>query len=88
MDHQPEKEVKKEQPDFFSQLMFGAPIQPIESESGDHNRKKERKQQSNHIDYSKLMEQVDDIVTKLVELKPVINEISPIIGQIKKFFKE
>jgi len=73
----PSENGKESQSDFFTNLMFGKrqsrPKPEIEHSS-----------QQNEVDYLTLMDQIDDVVTSLKELKPLLKQFSPIINYIKK----
>ncbi|QGQ44654.1 hypothetical protein [Metabacillus sediminilitoris] len=67
--------------DRFNQLMFGSRASSrIEERS--HIKKDDNPNEE--IDYFTLLEQIDDIMESLKNLKPILNHLSPIVDFIKK----
>jgi hypothetical protein len=67
--------------DRFNQLMFGS---RASNRLKEDNHTKKDDNQNEEIDYFTLMEQIDDIMDSLKNLKPILNQLSPIIDYIKK----
>jgi hypothetical protein len=61
--------------------MFGSRASGGKQEST-HTKKDEN--QNEEIDYFTLMEQIDDIMESVKNLKPILNQLSPIMDYIKK----
>ncbi|WP_226670575.1 hypothetical protein [Metabacillus litoralis] len=80
-----EKQKTKSTPkpaDRFSQLMFG-------SRSENHHPKVEEIQpaqesEKQEVNYFTLMEQIDDIMISVENLKPMLKQFSPLLDYIKK----
>jgi hypothetical protein len=77
------QEIQEEKKDVFSQIMFG-------------DRKPARnnlrlttspEQEKTDSDYSIILEQLFDIYSSIQELKPIVDELSPVVQFIKKKFK-
>ena len=83
-----EKETENSPPpsDRFTQLMFGNRIPKKYREEYNSNEKQEE-EQSKEANYFTLMEQIDDIMNSLENLKPVLQEFAPIVEYIKKKMK-
>ncbi|MEC2077510.1 hypothetical protein [Metabacillus fastidiosus] len=78
-------ELIEEQEDRFSKLMFGTNYKkrsrlPVQKEE----IKEEIKKEPDEINYLHLMGQIDDIMTSINNLKPVLEHLSPIVNFIKK----
>ncbi|MED4403176.1 hypothetical protein ABET41_01010 [Metabacillus fastidiosus] len=74
-------EITEEQEDRFTKLMFGTNYKkrnrlPVQKE--------EIKEEPDEINYLHLMGQIDDIMTSINNLKPVLEHLSPIVNFIKK----
>lgn len=65
------------QSDFFTDLMFGRRQNTPKQEEQNVPKQDE-------VDFFVLMEQIDDIMASLKELKPLLKQFSPIIDYIKK----
>lgn len=86
-----EKETEATPPsDRFTQLMFGnrVPNKYREQHNSQEKQVEEQvKEQNNEVNYFTLMEQIDDIMGSLENLKPVLKEFGPIVDYIKKKIK-
>lgn len=67
---------EKEERDFFTTFMFGKP--PVNEEKAEENKEVE------NFDYVQLMEQIDEVMTSINDLKPLLKEFSPFVDFIKK----
>lgn len=68
--------------DPFTQLMFGTRIPKNKQETT--NSASQQEGYSNFQEYMVLMEQFEEIMKSLNNLKPIINELTPLL----KFFKK
>ncbi len=73
--------------DRFTQLMFGNRVPKRYREQNNMEEKQVEVEQSNEINYFTLMEQIDDIMVSIENLKPVLKELGPIVDFIKKKIK-
>ncbi|MGG3888306.1 hypothetical protein [Metabacillus fastidiosus] len=78
-------ELTEEQEDRFNKLMFGTNYKkrnrlPVQKEE----IKEKIKEEPDEINYLHLMGQIDDIMTSISNLKPVLEHLSPIVNFIKK----
>ncbi|MBO1511626.1 hypothetical protein [Metabacillus bambusae] len=80
-----EKDVNVPHVDRFSELMFGAKASRVKKENNQqqvdsvHDENK-----TDEVNYFTLMEQIDDIMGSLENLKPMLKQFSPIMDYIKK----
>ncbi|WP_051475627.1 hypothetical protein [Bacillus sp. J37] len=82
-----EKETEATPPsDRFTQLMFGNRV-PNKYREQHNSQEKQVEEQNNEVNYFTLMEQIDDIMGSLENLKPVLKEFGPIVDYIKKKMK-
>lgn len=83
-----EKEIETNAPSYdrFTQLMFGNRV-PQRYREQNNLQEKQAEEQSNEVNYFTLMEQIDDIMASLENLKPVLKEFGPIVDYIKKKIK-
>jgi hypothetical protein len=77
------QEIQEEKKDVFSQIMFGN----RKSASNDLRLTTSSEQEETDSDYSIILEQLFDIYSSIQELKPIVNEFSPVVQFIKKKFK-
>lgn len=97
MEGQDKKNVREDNVDFFTQLMFGRPAKNSNSnESNQFDEKKDKKQNGSllneenlpipqwlkNIDYEEVFNHVDTIVSSAKELKPLIKKINPMLETI------
>ncbi|TXC90763.1 hypothetical protein FS935_12705 [Metabacillus litoralis] len=68
--------------DRFSQLMFGSRSVSQNPEQEQIQPKPSEKQQE--INYFTLMEQIDDIMLSVENLKPMLKQFAPLLDYIKK----
>ncbi|MGM0874605.1 MAG: hypothetical protein ACQEWV_07330 [Bacillota bacterium] len=71
--------------DRFSELMFGTRPTARKQENKHepkHSNKDENK--TDEVNYFTLMEQINDIMVSLGNLKPILKEFTPIMDYIKK----
>lgn len=78
-----ETEPSPRSTDRFTQLMFGNRIPKKYSEQY-QNPDDEGEQQKEEVNYFMLIEQIDDIMVSLDNLKPILKEFAPILDYIKK----
>ncbi|WP_409294745.1 hypothetical protein V1498_16415 [Peribacillus sp. SCS-26] len=71
---------KPENQDRISQFMFGRRVQKQEEE----DKSKSLTQKISSIDLDKVMNQVDSIMNIYDQVKPAIQQITPIFGIFKK----
>ncbi|PMC40401.1 hypothetical protein CJ195_01420 [Bacillus sp. UMB0899] len=83
-----EQEIETSSPssDPFTQLMFGNRV-PKRYREQNNLQEKQVEEQNNEVNYFTLMEQIDDIMSSLENLKPVLKEFGPIVDYIKKKIK-
>jgi hypothetical protein len=71
--------------DRFSKLMFGAKASREIKENNQHQENSVHDEnKTDEVNYFTLMEQIDDIMGSLENLKPMLKQFSPIIDYIKK----
>lgn len=71
--------------DPFTQLMFGNRVPPrYRNQQQKQVKEEEKKSDESEVNYFTLMEQIDDIMVSLENLKPVLKQFSPIMDYIKK----
>lgn len=78
-----ETEPSSRSTDRFTQLMFGNRIPKKYSEQY-QIPEDEGEQQKDEVNYFMLIEQIDDIMVSLDNLKPILKEFAPILDYIKK----
>jgi hypothetical protein len=67
--------------DRFTEFMFGSRPTTRKQEKPIN---KDEEDQKDEVNYFTLMEQIDDIMVSLENLKPMLKELSPIMEYIKK----
>ncbi|WP_273122571.1 hypothetical protein [Bacillus weihaiensis] len=77
-----DKKERDRQADPFTELMFGT--RKKDEPSKKEESVKSELQGGNEANYFTLMEQIDDIMVSLENLKPMLKEFSPIMDYIKK----
>ncbi|WP_243385731.1 hypothetical protein [Bacillus kexueae] len=79
MEENEKVEIKQEAPkkgsEFFDAFMFGKPMVREETKE---------QEKVGDFDYTQLMAQIDDVMTSIDDLKPLLKEFSPIVDFIKK----
>jgi hypothetical protein len=64
--------------DRFSEFMFGT------RSSGRNNDQQQTNTEIDDVNYFTLLEQIDDIMVSLKDLKPMLEQLSPLMNYIKK----
>ncbi|OAS83876.1 MULTISPECIES: hypothetical protein [Metabacillus] len=81
-----EKDVNSPHIDRFSEFMFGAKASSREKKENNHQQgdSVHDENKTAEVNYFTLMEQIDDIMSSLENLKPMLKQFSPIMDYIKK----
>jgi hypothetical protein len=81
-----EQDVNTPHVDRFSEFMFGA--KALSREKKENNQQQmdsvHDENKTDEVNYFTLMEQIDDIMSSLENLKPILKQFSPIMDYIKK----
>jgi hypothetical protein len=64
--------------DRFTEFMFGT------RQSGKNINQQQTNDEIDNLNYLTLLEQIDDIMVSLKELKPMLEQLSPLMDYIKK----
>jgi hypothetical protein len=84
MDHEKNDDIDQKEEaqtppvDPFTGLMFGT------RSSGRNNDQQQTNTEMDDVNYFTLLEQIDDIMVSLKNLKPMLEPLSPLIDYIKK----
>jgi hypothetical protein len=81
-----EKDENTPRVDRFSELMFGAKASLREKKENNQYEEDsvQDENKTDEVNYFTLMEQIDDIMSSLENLKPMLKQFAPILDYIKK----
>ncbi|KKI93610.1 hypothetical protein WQ54_03085 [Bacillus sp. SA1-12] len=86
---QAEKTEEISKADRFNAFMFGSKaLNGRHRQSSSQQPSHKNMSQKDEVNYFTIFEQLDDIMTSIENLKPVLEEISPVITFIKKKIKK